>query len=328
MLCNLVDKYGLVPKTAMPETAVSSATQEMNGYMTEKLREFACQLRKAHKEGASMEQLRAKKDEMMATVYNMLCICIGKPPKTFDFEWRDRDGNFYRDCGLTPKQFYDKYIDAKVDDYISLINAPTADKPYHKSYSVKYLGNIKEGRPVKYVNLPIEELKKAAIAQMQAGEPVWFGCDVGKRGSFTRLDIAIDDKNEKPFFTKPVWFGCDVGKRGSRGDGILDLDIYNLDGLFGTHFGMNKAERLEYGQSLMTHAMVFQGVNLDENGKPNRWRVENSWGEDACKDGYYVMTDEWFNEYTYQIVVNKKYLSQEILVPSSSFIFAEAAGFC
>lgn len=281
MLCNLVDKYGLVPKTAMPETAVSSATQEMNGYMTEKLREFACQLRKAHKEGASMEQLRAKKDEMMATVYNMLCICIGKPPKTFDFEWRDRDGNFYRDCGLTPKQFYDKYIDTKVDDYISLINAPTADKPYHKSYSVKYLGNVKEGRPVKYVNLPIEELKKAAIAQMQAGEPVWFGCDVGKRGS--------------------------------RGDGILDLDIYNLDGLFGTHFGMNKAERLEYGQSLMTHAMVFQGVNLDENGKPNRWRVENSWGEDACKDGYYVMTDEWFNEYTYQIVVNKKYLSQEIL---------------
>ena len=112
---------------------------------------------------------------------------------------------------------------------------------------------------------------------------------------------------------EPVWFGCDVGKRGSRGDGILDLDIYNLDGLFGTHFGMNKAERLEYGQSLMTHAMVFQGVNLDENGKPNRWRVENSWGEDACKDGYYVMTDEWFNEYTYQIVVNKKYLSQEIL---------------
>ena len=228
-----------------------------------------------------MEQLRAKKDEMMATVYNMLCICIGKPPKAFDFEWRDKDGNFYRDCGLTPKQFYDKYIDAKVDDYISLINAPTADKPYHKSYSVKYLGNVKEGRPVKYVNLPIEELKKAAIAQMQAGEPVWFGCDVGKRGS--------------------------------RSDGILDLDIYNLDGLFGTHFGMNKAERLEYGQSLMTHAMVFQGVNLDENGKPNRWRVENSWGEDACKDGYYVMTDEWFNEYTYQIVVNKKYLSQEIL---------------
>ena len=108
---------------------------------------------------------------------------------------------------------------------------------------------------------------------------------------------------------EPVWFGCDVGKRGSRTGGILDLDIYDLDGLFGTHFGMNKAERLEYGQSQMTHAMVFQGVN----GNPNRWRVENSWGEDACKDGYYVMSDRWFEEYTYQIVVNKKYLPKEVV---------------
>ena len=281
MLCNLINKYGLVPKAAMPESVISSATQEMNSYMTEKLREFACILRKAHKDGASIEQLRQQKEEMLATIYNMLCISLGKPPKSFDFEYRDKDGNFHRDCGLTPKSFYDKYIGVNVNDYISLINAPTEDKPFFKSYSVSYLGNVKEGRPVKYVNLPIEELKKAAIAQMQDGEPVWFGCDVGKRGS--------------------------------RTGGILDLDIYDLDGLFGTHFGMNKAERLEYGQSQMTHAMVFQGVNLDENGNPNRWRVENSWGEDACKDGYYVMSDRWFEEYTYQIVVNKKYLPKEVV---------------
>ena len=281
MLCNLINKYGLVPKAAMPESVISSATQEMNSYMTEKLREFACILRKAHKDGASIEQLRQQKEEMLATIYNMLCISLGKPPKNFDFEYRDKDGNFHRDCGLTPKSFYDKYIGVNVNDYISLINAPTEDKPFFKSYSVSYLGNVKEGRPVKYVNLPIEELKKVAIAQMQDGEPVWFGCDVGKRGS--------------------------------RTGGILDLDIYDLDGLFGTHFGMNKAERLEYGQSQMTHAMVFQGVNLDENGNPNRWRVENSWGEDACKDGYYVMSDRWFEEYTYQIVVNKKYLPKEVV---------------
>ena len=281
MLCNLINKYGLVPKAAMPESVISSATQEMNSYMTEKLREFACILRKAHKDGASIEQLRQQKEEMLATIYNMLCISLGKPPKSFNFEYRDKDGNFHRDCGLTPKSFYDKYIGVNVNDYISLINAPTEDKPFFKSYSVSYLGNVKEGRPVKYVNLPIEELKKAAIAQMQDGEPVWFGCDVGKRGS--------------------------------RTGGILDLDIYDLDGLFGTHFGMNKAERLEYGQSQMTHAMVFQGVNLDENGNPNRWRVENSWGEDACKDGYYVMSDRWFEEYTYQIVVNKKYLPKEVV---------------
>ena len=211
----------------------------------------------------------------------MLCISLGKPPKTFTFEYRDKDGNFHRDCDLTPKAFYEKYIGVNVNDYISLINAPTEDKPFYRSYSVSYLGNVIEGRPVKYVNLPIEELKKAAIAQMKDGEPVWFGCDVGKRSS--------------------------------RDGGIMDTELYDLDHLFDTTFGMTKGERLDYGQSLMTHAMVFQGVNLDENGNPNRWRVENSWGEDAGKDGYYVMSDRWFDEYTYQIVVNKKYLPKEVL---------------
>lgn len=281
MLCSLVNKYGLVPKSAMPESYSSSATSEMCSYMTEKLREFACILRRAHKDGESMEQLRARKEEMMQTIYNMLCISLGKPPKTFTFEYRDKDGNFHRDCDLTPKAFYEKYIGVNVNDYISLINAPTEDKPFYRSYSVSYLGNVIEGRPVKYVNLPIEELKKAAIAQMKDGEPVWFGCDVGKRSS--------------------------------RDGGIMDTELYDLDHLFDTTFGMTKGERLDYGQSLMTHAMVFQGVNLDENGNPNRWRVENSWGEDAGKDGYYVMSDRWFDEYTYQIVVNKKYLPKEVL---------------
>ncbi len=280
MLTAIVSKYGLVPKGAMPETFSSSATNEMVSYMTEKLREYACILRKAHKEGKTDAELRAMKDEMMQTVYNMLCICLGKPPKTFDFEYRDKDKNFHRDLNLTPKAFYEKYIGLDLDEYISIINAPTEDKPYYRSYSVEYLGNVLEGRQVKYVNLPIEELKKAAIAQLQDGEPVWFGSDVGQR---------------------------------SCREGIMDLDLYGVDDLFGTTFGMNKAERLEYGQSLMTHAMVFQGVNLDEDGRPNRWRVENSWGEDAGKEGYYVMSDRWFDEYTYQIVVNKKYLPKEAL---------------
>lgn len=280
MLTAIVSKYGLVPKGAMPETFSSSATNEMVSYMTEKLREYACILRKAHKDGKTDAELRAMKDEMMQTVYNMLCICLGKPPKTFDFEYRDKDKNFHRDLNLTPQAFYEKYIGLDLDEYISIINAPTEDKPYYRSYSVEYLGNVLEGRQVKYVNLPIEELKKAAIAQLQDGEPVWFGSDVGQR---------------------------------SCREGIMDLDLYGVDDLFGTTFGMNKAERLEYGQSLMTHAMVFQGVNLDEDGRPNRWRVENSWGEDAGKEGYYVMSDRWFDEYTYQIVVNKKYLPKEAL---------------
>lgn len=281
MLCSIVEKYGLVPKTAMPESVSSSATQEMVSYMTEKLREYACVLRKGHKAGKSMEQLKKEKETMMETVYRMLCISLGKPPRTFTFEYRDKDGNFHREENLTPKAFYEKYVGLRLDDYVSVINAPTDDKPFYRSYTVQYLGNVKEGRPVKYVNLPIEEMKQAAIAQLKDGEPVWFGCDVGKR-SF-------------------------------RDGGLMDTGIYDVETLFDTDFPMTKAERLEYGQSLMTHAMVFQGVNLDENGRPDRWRVENSWGEEAGKKGYFVMSDRWFDEYNYQVVVNKKYLSSKAL---------------
>lgn len=278
MLCNLIDKYGVVPKDAMPETVPSSATYEMASYMTKKLREDACILREAHKAGKSADELRAEKEEMMKTMYDILCISLGTPPKTVTLEVRDKDKKFIRDENLTPKQFFEKYVGWNMNDYISLINAPTADKPYHKTYTVKMLGNVKEGRPIKYLNLPIEDLKNAAIAQLKDGEPVWFGSDVGQE---------------------------------SNRDGIMDMNLYSVDELFGTTFGMNKAQRLDYGESLMTHAMVFQGVNLDENGKPTRWRVENSWGKDAGCEGYYVMSDEWFDEYTYQIVVNKKYLTAE-----------------
>ena len=223
MLCAIVDKYGLVPKEAMPESEISSNTNEMVSYMTEKLREFACTLREAYRAGSTKEELLAKKEEMMQVVYNMLCICLGNPPKTFDFEYRDKDKQFHRECGLTPKEFYAKYIGLNLNDYISLINAPTADKPYYRSYTVQYLGNVAEGRQVRYVNLPIEELKKAAIAQMKDGEPVWFGCDVGKRST--------------------------------RESGVMDTKIFALEDLFQTDFPMTKAQRLDYGQSLMTHAM-------------------------------------------------------------------------
>ena len=281
MMANLTQKYGVVPKSAMPETVSSSKTMEMNNTLTEKLREDACILRRMHSKGSSETELRQAKEAMLKTIYNALCICLGVPPKTVDLQVRDKDDQFICDLGLTPKQFYEKYVRISLNDYVSCINAPTVDKPYYHSYSVKFLGNVKEGRIVRYVNLPIEELKNAAIAQLKDGEPVWFGCDVGKRSE--------------------------------RDMGLMDLTLYHTEQLLGTEFTMTKGERLDYGQSLMTHAMVFQGVNLDENGAPNRWRVENSWGKEPGKDGYYVMTDDWFNEYTYQIVVNKKYLSEKAL---------------
>ncbi len=279
MICCLIEKYGVVPKYAMPETAVSSNTKEMRDYMTEKLRGYACELRRGHQNGKSVEELRGEKDRMMKEIYNILCTCLGQPPKQFDFEVTAKDGRFVRACGLTPQEFYKKYIGLDLADYVSLIHAPTEDKPFHKSYTVRFLGNVKEGREVRYLNLPIEELKRAAVAQMQDGTPVWFGCDVGKRSS--------------------------------REDGVMDLDIFRLQDVLGVEFTMTKAERLDYGQSQMTHAMVFVGVNLGEDGKPNRWRVENSWGEDRGKKGFFVMSDAWFDAYMYQVVVHKKYLTEE-----------------
>ncbi len=280
MIVNLVEKYGVVPKSAYPESVSSSASRDMVSTITTKLREYACILRKAHAAGATLEELREKKQGMMSEVYRILCICMGIPPKEFEFAYRDKDSAYHNEGTFTPKAFYDKYIGWDLNDYIGLINAPTEDKPYGHSYTVRFLGNVKEGKIVRYLNLPIEELKKAAIAQMQDGNPVWFGCDVGKC--------------------------CDRS-------GLLDLEAFKTDELLSTTFGMTKAERLDYGHSLMTHAMVFQGVNLDENGKSTRWRVENSWGEDSGEKGWYIMSDDWFNEYVYQIVVHKKYLSEEQL---------------
>jgi len=281
MFVNLVKKYGVVPKDAMPESFTSSATSALNKYLTLKLREFACTLREAYAKGETVESLRARKDEMMYTVYHMLCVTLGKPPEKFTYEVRDKDKNFIRISDITPQEFYAKYVGWDLDEYVSLINAPTADKPFNRSYTVRYLGNVWEGKPVRYLNVEVEELKKAAIAQMQDGKVVWFGCDVGQW-----LDRTI---------------------------GVMDLSTMRVDRLLGTDFPMTKAQRLDYGESVMTHAMVFTGVNLDDDGKPIRWKVENSWGDKAGQDGFYIMSDEWFDEYTYQIVVNKKYLSDAMI---------------
>lgn len=279
MLCNLVSKYGVVPKDAMPETVSSSASRDLVSYMTKKLREDACILRVGHQAGSTVDALREQKTAMLQDIYNMLCIALGTPPETFDFEVRDKDKKFIRDENMTGKAFFEKYVGWNMDDYVSLINAPTADKPYHATYTVKMLGNVREGRIVKYLNLPIEEVKTAAIHQLQDGEAVWFGCDVGQESL--------------------------------REEGIMAIGAVDASGLFGTSFGMDKAQRLDYGESLMTHAMVFQGVNLDADGKPTRWRVENSWGDKNGKSGYYVMSDDWFDQYTYQVVVHKKHLTAE-----------------
>lgn len=281
MFSNIVRKYGVVPQDAMPETACSSSSREMDFLLNEKLREDACILRRGYQNGKTQQELEEEKSGMLEEIYRILCICLGTPPRTVDFQVRSREGKFISDIGLTPQTFYERYVGLDMNQYISLINAPTKDKPFMHSYTVQYLGNVVGGSPVHYVNLPIDDLKKAAIAQLKGGEPVWFGCDVRKFSA--------------------------------REEGVLDMNAYDYESLFGIKLGMDKADRLEYGSSAMAHAMVFQGVDMDKDGKPLRWCVENSWGNEAGKEGMYLMTDDWFDQYLYQVVINRKYLPQDVL---------------
>ena len=278
MFYNTVKKYGVVPKAMMPESFESSQTKKLNWLLTLRLRKDACILREAYSEGTKLDELQNMKGDMLKDIYFILCKTLGKPPMKFDFEYRNKDDEFFRDSNLTPLSFYEKYVGNLLDDYVSLISAPTQDKPFMKSYTVAYLGNVID-KPVKYLNVKDEVLKEVAISQLQDGEPVWFGCDVGK------------------------WLGE---------KGAMDLDQFHYSEVFDTDFEMNKAERLDYGESVMTHAMVFLGVNL-KDGKANRWKVENSWGDDRGNKGYYIMSDDWFSEYLYQIVVPKRYLTSEML---------------
>ena len=278
MFASLVKKYGVVPKICMPETATSSKTMLMNNFLTKKLREYAYILREEHKDD-DITSLRNLKDNMLKEIYHILVLCLGKPPLKFTFETRDLKNNFIRIENITPQEFFAKYVAMNLDSYISIINAPTDDKPYNRSFTVKFLGNIYPDT-VKYLNLPIERLKELLIAQLKDGEPVWFGSDVGQ----------FSDREK----------------------GYLSVDALDVKSLFNTEFKLDKKARLDYGESLMTHAMAFTGVNLVD-GKPNRYKVENSWGKEPGYDGFFAMDDEWFNEYVYQIVIDKKYLTKEEL---------------
>lgn len=277
----LVEKYGLVPKEAMPECANSENTYGMDKFLTRYLRGCAAKLRHAHEKDATDDALRAMKDEFMGNVYKYLVICLGMPPASFDVRLRDKDDKLVLSGTFTPQAFREEVLDMNLQDYVSLISAPTKDKPYLHTYTVDKLGNVVEAGGVRYLNLPPEELKRAAIAQLKDGLPVWFGCDVDQS--------YIQD------------------------DGIMDLDALDIDPLVGFDVisGFDKADRLDYAESVMTHAMVLEGVNLGENGDPTLWKVENSWGKDHAKDGFDSLTDDWFSEYVYQVVVDKKYLTDE-----------------
>ena len=281
MVVSLFEKYGVVPKSVYPESISSSNSRELNTYLNKLLRQDAQILRDLIHSGADSEAVASKKQALLQEIFNFLAMSLGLPPREFDFSYRDKDNQFHTESGLTPQSFYKKYVDLQLDDYVSIINAPTTDKPYGKSYTVDMLGNVVGSRPVRYLNVPMDRLKELAITQMKAGETVWFGSDVGQVSN--------------------------------RKAGILATDVYDFEAGMDIHLTQDKAGRLDYAESLMTHAMVLTGVDLDEAGQSRKWKVENSWGDKVGTDGYFVASDAWMDEYTYQIVVRKEFLTADEL---------------
>ena len=278
MAMNLVRKHGLVPKTAYPESNSSSATRWMNAELKDILRSSASEIRAIIDGGGTVEEARAHKEKRIADIWKMLCIHLGTPPKTFNWQWRDKDGEFHRNGRMTPQQFAAEFVDIEWEDYVCIVNDPRNE--YYRTYTVDFLQNVAGGPPVVYLNVPSKEMKAITLKLLEDGMPVWMGCDVGKE---------MDRKR-----------------------GLWDADLFDVEGLYGVEYGMDKADRLRHNQTMMTHAMLFTGVDV-VNGRPRRWRVENSWGQDTGQKGYYTMNDSWYDQYMFEIAAPKDYLTEKML---------------
>ena len=278
MAMNLIRKHGLVPMSAYPESNSSSATRWMNAELRNMLRSSACEIRAIIDGGGSVEEARAHKEKRIADIWNMLCIHLGTPPKTFNWQWRDKDGEFHRKGRMTPQQFAAEYVDIDWEDYVCIVNDPRNE--YYRTYTVDFLQNVAGGPPVVYLNVPSKEMKAITQKLLEDGMPVWMGCDVGKE---------MDRKR-----------------------GLWDAELFDVEGLYGVEYGMDKADRLRHNQTMMTHAMLFTGVDV-VNGRPRRWRVENSWGDKTGQKGYYTMNDSWYDEYMFEIAAPTSYLSEKML---------------
>ncbi|OMJ11862.1 Bleomycin hydrolase [Smittium culicis] len=279
MFVNLVNKYGVVPISVYPDSFHSTSSGQMNALLTTKLRTFARDIRKSYENDANVSKLHDIRKSALTEIYRILAISLGIPPSSFDWKFYDKDKKYLEFKDLTPKSFFNTHVDTPILQTTSLINDPR--NPYYMLYTVKHLGNVIGGKPIRYINVPAQKLK----------------------------DLASSTISSK---SKPVWFGCHVSKHINKSATILDLDIIDYKSGFDISFGLNKAERLEYGDSLMTHAMVFTGVQIDNN-KTSSWRVENSWGEDSGTKGFITMSDDWFSEYVYQVVLEHSDIPQEIL---------------
>lgn len=276
MAAALVEKYGVVPSYAMPETFNTNDTTGLATALGDKLKKDALVLRKLKQEDKD-DEIKKTREKFLSEVYQMTAIAVGEPPKKFDLEYRDDDKKYHLEKDLTPLEFLHKYLGGvDFDDYVVLTNAP--DHEYGKLYGLPAEDNVSGSIRIKLLNVPMEYLTAASIAQLKDGEAVWFGNDV-----LRQMD---------------------------RKTGYLDTNLYKLDDLFGVDLKMSKADRLKTGVGEVSHAMTLVGVDED-NGEVRQWKVENSWGDKSGAKGYYVMNNEWFKDYVYEVVVHKKYLTDK-----------------
>ncbi|XP_042876723.1 bleomycin hydrolase-like isoform X2 [Penaeus japonicus] len=285
MLVNLITKYGVMPKKCFSESYSAENSMRMNRFLQSKLREYTKNLRAVISKGGDDAAVSEMLSTQMGEIYRIVSICLGIPPKTFSWEYYDKSKAYHKVGPLTPLEFYNEHVKAtyNVEDKLCLVTDPREKNAYGMAYTVDCLGNMVGGRKTIYNNQPVELLMSLSANSIKSGEAVWFGCEVGKRFA---------------------------GKQG-----IQDLEIHDYKSAFGVEFnlGLCKADRLVYGESLMTHAMTFTAVTVNESGTAEKWRVENSWGEDRGEKGYLIMTAEWFREFVFEIVVDKKFVPEDVL---------------
>ncbi|MGI8615030.1 MAG: aminopeptidase C [Nocardioidaceae bacterium] len=280
MFVALVRKHGLVPKSVMPETESSSKTHALNRGLGQVLRRAARDLRAEAAAGADAEALRKTKQQVLGVVHRVLCIHLGTPPERFTWQWMDKDRGFHRDAETTPQEFADSYVSLPLDDYVCIVHDPRESSEVGRTYTVEYLGNVVDAPPVTYLNVEVDLMRQLAMDAVVGGEPVWFGCDTEKMSS-----VEL---------------------------GYWDTSLYDLATLYDADASLPKADRLVHHETLMTHAMLFTGVDVVE-GSPRRWRVENSWGDEKADKGFWTMNDNWFGEHVFEIAVRRDRLPAELL---------------
>jgi bleomycin hydrolase len=276
MAAGLVQKYGVVPASAMPETYNSNNTSDFQAVLSRKLRKDGLKLRQLVMNGASEAELQSLEKSMLQEVYRLAVYAFGEPPTKFDLEYRDDDKTYHRVADLTPQAFFKDYFATDLDDYVVVTNSP--DKPLNQLYSLPDEDNIIGGKKITFLNVDMGVLTDVAVQQLQAGETIWFGNDV-----LRQLD---------------------------RKAGYLDAHLYETAKLIGVNDHLTKAQRLQTGEGEVSHAMTLTGVDLVDD-TPAKWKVENSWGTANGDQGYFVMSQDWFNDYVYEVVVHKRFLAPE-----------------